>query len=483
MKRLTPSIRTQLLFWLVIPILVLLSVGVALSYGLAIGLATDAYDKGLLDSVYAIARCIERKGDKIVVDVPPAALAILQDDISDKVYYQVLDKDGKLIAGNRDMPPFKPRVDLVENASDCRDATIGGEQVRIAVVNVAVPRDPKAHVYIQVGETMHQRERIADQILVGIIIPQFGILALSALLVWFGVRRGLMPLGNVRDAVASRSPVDLSPLAVDNVPREVRPLVTAINELLDRLEKDLQAQRRFVANAAHQLRTPIAGLKTQTEVALRQTNPEDVKHALSLIHVGAERAARLANQLLALARAEPGAVDPQTWRTYDLSSVAKNACREFVPQALSKNIDLGFDAWHQPVFIKCDEASLHELTCNLIHNAVQYTQAGGSVTVRVERSVTASGVFADLVVEDNGPGIPLEERDQVFERFYRLIDRKVSGSGLGLAIVREIALLHEADIAIGDGPNCIGTRVLVRFRPVTEGAAHPVTPTSMAISI
>jgi len=471
MRRLTPSIRTQLLLWLVTPILVLLSVGDALSYGLAINLATDAYDKALVDSVYSIARCIQRKGDKITVELPPAALAILQDDINDKVYYQVLGTDLKLIAGDRNMPPLKNVAELVENASDCDDGTINGEQVRIAKLRIAVAGDPKKFVFVRVAETMHQREKIADQILIGIIAPQFGILALSALLVWFGVRRGLMPLSNLRDAVASRSAVHLSPIDVDNVPAEVRPLVTAINELLNRLQADIQAQRRFVANAAHQLRTPIAGLKTQTEVALRQTAPDDLRHALSLIHTGAERAARLANQLLALARAEPGALDSKLLQDCDLNTIGKNACREFVLQALAKNLDLGFEQSASPLSISGDEASLHELICNLIHNAIQYTQSGGKVTVRVEGPCGNNSAFADLVVEDNGPGIPTEERERVFERFYRLIDRTVAGSGLGLAIVWEIAKLHHGEITVTDGPDGVGTLVRIHF-PLKPDESH-----------
>jgi two-component system sensor histidine kinase TctE len=307
---------------------------------------------------------------------------------------------------------------------------------------------------------MHARDRIADQILIGVIVPQFAILALSALLVWFGVRRGLVPLSKLRDAVATRSPVDLRPLPIQDVPKEVRPLVTAINELMDRLQQDMEAQRRFVANAAHQLRTPIAGLKTQSELAIRQKDMQEIQHALGLIHMGAERAARLANQLLALARTEPGAVDAGFWRELDLNTIGKNACKEFVPEALTKGIDLGFEAAHQPAVIVGDQLSLHELVCNLIHNAVLYTQAGGAVTVRIEQVEEG---HASLIVEDNGPGIPKEERERVFERFYRLIDKSVAGSGLGLAIVREIAHLHGATVSLGDGPFGVGAKVTVGF--------------------
>jgi two-component system sensor histidine kinase TctE len=449
--------------------LVLLSVEVAFSYGLAVKLATESYDKGLYDDVVAISRCVKRKGDNLFVDVPPAALSILRDDPSDKVFYQVLDSNCKVIAGDTNMPALKPNAALMANQSDFRDGIIDGEQVRIAALNVTIPGEPHRAVFVQVGETMHQRVSVERQILLGIIVPQFGFLALSALLVWFGVRRGLMPLSAVRDAVASRTPADMRPLSLEQVPKEVRPLVLAINELLHRLEQDLQAQRRFVANAAHQLRTPIAGLKTQTEVAIRQTDPAELKHTLAQIHTGAERAARLANQLLALARAEPGAVDSNFWRQFDLNQSARTACKEFVPQALAKNVDLGFDGT-DAVNILGDGASVHELVCNLIHNAVQYTPPGGHVTVRVEQ-VGTEGTHADLIVEDDGPGIPAQERERVFERFYRVTDSKVSGSGLGLAIVREIARLHGAKVSLEDGPDAVGARVRVRFETARTNKA------------
>jgi two-component system sensor histidine kinase TctE len=274
-------------------------------------------------------------------------------------------------------------------------------------------------------------------------------------------------LNNLRDAVASRTPVDLGPIAVEDVPKEVRPLVTAINELLQRLQDDMQSQRRFVANAAHQLRTPIAGLKTQTELALRQSDPADVQHALSLIRTGAERAARLAYQLLALARSEPGAANTELFQQVDLNVVAREATKEFVPEAIRKNIDLGFEGTSQPVHVLGDQSSLHELAANLIDNAVLYTPAGGHVTVRIESGRRDNGVGknAELIIEDDGPGIPAEERDRIFERFYRISDRSASasGSGLGLAIVREIANIHRAEVIVGDGPGGHGASVRIVF--------------------
>ncbi|HEY9760385.1 MAG TPA: sensor histidine kinase N-terminal domain-containing protein [Oculatellaceae cyanobacterium] len=476
-----PSIRTQLLAWLVIPILVLLLVGAALTYGLAIGLATDAYDKALLDSVYSVANCVHyhESDGHIVVDLPPAALAILKDDIKDRVFYQVLDEKLQLLSGDSVLPI--PKVDTMDDltSADYRDGIIGGEDIRIALIKYPVRSPHDRFVYIQVAETLHGREQIGEQILVGVILPQLAMVVISGLVLWFGVTRGLRPLTSVRDAVASRSPLDLRPISVDYTPREVRPLVTAINDLLELLHEDMQAQRRFVANAAHQLRTPIAGLKMQSELALRQSKPEEIRHALNLINLGADRAARLANQLLALARAEPGAVNPALWQRLDLNKLGKNVSRELVTQAIAKNIDLGFEESDVPVWIRGDQASLHELSSNLIENAILYTPSGGRVTVRTFcKPGAGDGQRSCIAVEDNGPGIPAAEREKVFERFYRVSDRGVAGSGLGLAIVREIAKIHGADVQLSDGPNGAGTSVLIEFPYAPKD--NPVSAASSA---
>lgn len=479
MKKHMPSIRTQLLLWLVIPLLVLLSGGAALTYGVAVKFATEAYDKALLDSVYSVAACVKVLDNELVVDLPPPALAILLESMKDKVYYQVLDKRGRLIAGDNTIPPpsrspvFREGESPDPKCADYRSSTIAGERVRIASMNYPLSEKPGESVIIQVAETLHSREQIVNQILIGIVLMELSMVVLVALVIWFGVSRGLAPLRSIRDAVASRTPFDLRPIDVISVPREVRPLVAAIDGLLIRLREDIEAQRRFIANAAHQLRTPIAGLKTQSELALRQRDPGDVHHALQLIYTGAERAGRLANQLLALARAEPGAVDPDLWQMVDLNGVARNASKELVSQALAKGIDISFEGTVEFALIKCDQASVNELTINLIENAVLYTQAGGQVTVRIYCDGTGAGLnnsaadtggsYVTLMVEDNGPGIPLEERGLVFERFYRLSDRGGNGSGLGLSIVREIANAHGAKVTLADSSYGCGTSIAVAF--------------------
>jgi len=464
-KKATPSLRRQLLQWLMIPILVLMLIGALVTYGLAIAFATEGYDQALVDCIHSIASHIVSRDGRVVVDLPPVALEILKDNAKDKLYYQVKDSHGDVIASDTRIPDteFGDASDLNEKEPDYTYGRIRGEEVRIASL---LFREPKSggKVVIQVAETLRAREEFADKILIGLVVPQLFIVVGIGLAIFFGIRRGLTPLNNLRDAVAMRTPHDLGPIPEENVPREVRTLVSAINGLLERLHMDIEAQRRFVANAAHQLRTPVAGLKTQTELALRQTDPADIKHALTLIRTSADRATRLTNQLLTLARTGPEAQDPRTRAVIELSDVAKAVMGELVPQAVERNIDIGFEGASEPATVLGDRWSLHELCSNLIENAIRYTQNGGRVTVRVFAIGDKERVFE---VEDNGPGIPEPERSRVFERFYRVpedgLGKKSSGSGLGLAIVREIANSHGADVKIMSARATEGTIVQVRF--------------------
>jgi two-component system sensor histidine kinase TctE len=268
----------------------------------------------------------------------------------------------------------------------------------------------------------------------------------------------LRPLKEVERAVAARSPADLRELPADSAPREVQPLVIAINELLLRLQEDRAAQKRFVANAAHQLRTPLAGLKTQTDLASRYNDPDELHQSLANIRTSADRAARLVQQLLSLARVEPAVYAPPKHQQVNLNGIVREVTSELVPQALAKNIDLGFEGFEQPCLIMGDRENLYEMTVNLVENAILYTQSGGKVTVRLENLQQPR-----LVVDDNGPGIPAEERERVFERFYRTLGTSVSGSGLGLSIVQEIAEIHDAVVRLTSGPDGTGTSAIVQF--------------------
>jgi two-component system sensor histidine kinase TctE len=244
----------------------------------------------------------------------------------------------------------------------------------------------------------------------------------------------------------------------------VRALVGAMNDLLERLSAALSAQQRFITDAAHQLRTPLAGLRTQTELALRQDDPEEVRRTLRQIDTATARTTHLVNQLLSLARAEPDANRLSAPQALDLVQIARETTTEWVPRALARNIDLGFDSGAASAPIGGDAVLLKEMLNNLLDNAIRYSPPGRQVTV----NVTTDGATALLSVEDNGPGIPPDERERVFERFHRLLGSGADGCGLGLAIVREIAFGHGATVRLEPGANAQGTRVTVAF-PASHG--------------
>jgi two-component system, OmpR family, sensor histidine kinase TctE len=469
------SIRRQLLCWLLIPIMSLWLVGAVVTYILAVDFAGQAYDTALLDSAHAVASRLSFKGSTPVFDLPPVALAILKYNDKDDLFYQVLTSKGQLISGDNAIPP--PHWTELSKEPDFRDEHIGVHQVRVVAIAVPVPDKPNNDfIVIQVAETLQGREEITGNIILGVVLPQFILIAFAAGAVWFGVARGLKPLRDLQDDVSRRTASDLRPVALGNVPKEVKPLVNAINELLQRLGEDREAQKRFVANAAHQLRTPLAGLKTQTELAERQKDQSELKHSLRQIRTSADRATRLVHQLLALARVEPAVFKTTRKEAVDINAIARDATKELVPLALQKNMDLGFEGLRRPHIVSGDSKSLYEMFSNLIENAILYTQPGGKVTVRIEGKDTVA-----LVVEDNGPGIPEQERERVFERFYRSVDNhNVEGSGLGLAIVREIAEAHDAEVTVYTGPGGVGTSVTVEFPDNVEHNFAPPTESPFA---
>jgi two-component system sensor histidine kinase TctE len=291
------------------------------------------------------------------------------------------------------------------------------------------------------------------------MLPQAVLILLAGLAVWYAVGRGLVPLASLQRELATRSHRDLSPLPEQQAPEEVRPLIRAMNELLGRLSQALEAQQRFIADAAHQLRTPVAGIKTQMELVLRQSPAGEAQATLKQLQAATEQTTRLVNQLLSLARAEPGASRGQGGESIDLARLARDTTTEWVPRAIARNIDLGFDSPLAAAHVEGDSFMLREMLNNLLDNAVRYTHPGGQVTVRV----TPRGRGVALSVEDNGPGIPDTERERVFERFHRILGTGAEGCGLGLAIVREIAISHGAEASLSSGANDSGTLVRVDF--------------------
>lgn len=447
------SLRRKLLAWLLTPLLLLWVVGSVVAYFMAINFANIAYDRALFDSTLSIAKHVRLVNGAVTVELSSTELEILLTDETDKIYHKVADAEGNVITGDSALPA--PVGKSASGIPLFHDGAIDGKAIRIASLFLA-PRGESRPVLVQVAETLNRRRILAGEILAGMVIPQLVLILLAALAVWLGVGRGLAPLRQLHDQIAIRTHRDLRPVEELNAPREVRPIIHAINELMARLRAALDAQQRFIADAAHQLRTPLAGLKTQINLALNQNDPEQIQLALRQLNAGNERTIRLVNQMLALARMEPGAAKIETLKPLNLNRLARAAAMEWVPQAFKKGIDLGFEGTEEVITILGDELSLKMLLDNLIDNAIRYTPAGGQVTVRVG----ANGKV--LAIEDNGPGIPAAEREQVFERFYRGAHSEY-GSGLGLAIVHEIAQLHKARITLEAPSGGKGTVVKVAF--------------------
>jgi two-component system sensor histidine kinase TctE len=315
---------------------------------------------------------------------------------------------------------------------------------------------------VQMAETLEKRAKLANEIIKGVILPQFIILPVVLALVWFALSRGLLPLAELQERIRARPIDDLSPIAPNQVPEEITPLVRSLNDMLARLSQSIEMQKRFIADAAHQMKTPLAGMRMQSELALRQTDQQEIHRSLEQLAKSSEAATRLVNQLLALARAENQPQAGTAFEPLDLVDLACNVVRDWVPASFNYRIDLGVEipddipeAPQAPVRIDGNAVMLRELLSNLIDNALRYTPQGGSVTVRVRRDEAAAPGEEPrpvLEIEDTGPGIPPAERLHVFERFYRILGSSAGGSGLGLAIVREIAQQHGAEIDIFGNP-------------------------------
>jgi signal transduction histidine kinase len=431
------SVRYRLLGWLLLPLIALLLAGTLLDYVTALGPANAAYDQALTDAAMAIAGQIKAEHGELIVDLPTAATKVLRTDQYDRIYFAVMGPNGNIIAGDQGLPLLpEPRA---SKGPARYDDEYKGKPVRLVALPVTVGG---MNARVLVGETTIKRTRLAHQILSGMLLPEVLFAAAALTLVWIGVGRGLAPLQRLILEIATRSHADLRPVAEDRVPAEVRPVVHAINDLLKRLEILLRAQRQFLADAAHQLRTPLTGLQVRLEMGLSQSSPEQWQSTLASLKQTTEKTARLANQLLTLARAEAGGQLLTAISELNLRELAQEVGQDWLHRALARQLDLGFEL--AEVVISADPLLIRELLSNLVGNAVGYTDSRGKITVRCG----AFAARAFLEVEDEGPGIPESERVKVFHRFYRIEGAPGNGCGLGLAIVREIATAHGGSVEI-----------------------------------
>ena len=449
------SLFGEILDWMLAPLLLLWPMSIAITYLVAKSIANQPFDHALEDSVTVLAQQVREVDGKLVKRLPGSARDMLRADDVDSVYFQISDQDGHVLDGDRDLP-LPPPTDADRYASASvlfRNDAMHGSQVRVAFSYIALQDGDDGHrALVQVAETLDKRALLANEIIKGVILPQFIILPIVLALVWFALARGLSPLAQLQERIRARPPDDLSPIAPGQVPEEITPLVGSLNEMLARLSLSIEMQKRFIADAAHQMKTPLAGMRMQSELALRQTDQNEIHRSLEQLAKSSQAATRLVNQLLALARAENQPQGGTSLRPLALAELARDTVQDWVPASFSHRIDLGFEQAGQRCEISGDPLMLRELLGNLIDNALRYTPAGGSVTVRVR----ANDAHAVLEVEDTGPGIPPAERGHVFERFYRILGSNVDGSGLGLAIVREIARQHGAEIDVFHNPRAPG---------------------------
>jgi two-component system sensor histidine kinase TctE len=458
MSRVEPTLKRKLLAWLLGPLFGLLILDTFISYSISLNFSNQAYDRSLQEVAREISVYLKFGEAGPRLQIPPAVERVLFVDQDDRLFYKISTEDGKLVGGEPAIRhPAAPR----SAAPVFYDDVLHGEPVRvIASWRLFQESGAKGMVIVQVAETLHKRDRLARDILTSVVLPQLLLIILATVTVYFAIERSLLPLKPLQLAVSNRSHLDLSPIEIRNAPGEVRPLVEEVNELMSRLGRTLELQNRFIADAAHQLKTPVAGIKAQIELALRETDRTTLRRSVAQLYVSADRLSRLVGQLLSLARNEPGAVNAMQMRILDLNALALETTMEWVPEALKRNVDLGFESADAAVMIDGDPDRLRELINNLIDNAVRYSQDGGHATVKV-----TPGGQPQLSVSDDGPRIPVEERKRIFERFHRLLGTHTDGSGLGLAIVSEIASLHNAHITLEEDLDGIGNTFTVFFPP------------------
>jgi two-component system sensor histidine kinase TctE len=449
-----PRLQRLLLAWVLLPQLVVWAAGGAAAYFLTARYVNSTLDQDLLRASRSLARQLKPIGNGLLIDFPRAAQAILEADPDDRYYYMVSLPPGQFVLGNLQLAA--PPPDIAERLQPGQPVLYDGtmpmapdgapQPVRVVALYVTLDGEPNqapALALVQVARSRLVRQQLAHRILVDMLLPLSALVAAMTVVVWVGIRRGLAPLKRLTEQVTGRAPSDLTPLRLEAAPEELQALARALNALLSEIQHHVQAQQRFLADAAHQLRTPLAGLQSQAELALSSAPETALEHRqrLQRLLASATRASHLVNQLLALARLEPRQRLPLD-ETLELSAWAQDIVAMWVPRAMRLGIDLGWtDQPSRPLRVRAHALLLREALDNVLDNALRYVGSGGEVTVGTRRREDGHAV---LWVRDNGPGIAPEHRARVFERFYRAASDD-QGCGLGLAIVRDILRLHGGD--------------------------------------
>lgn len=427
------SLRRQLLAWVLLPLVCAVAVDTWLTHESSVATASVVQDRLLLGSARMIAEQISFEDGSFQHQIPPAALELFQSDEPDRIFYRVTTGAGQLLSGYTDLPV--PAKRFSADSPYFFGANMRGEAVRVVAFFQPVIGNPSVlPVVVEVAQTTHAREHLSSQLWLQAVRQQLLILALSTVFILFGLHRGLRPLIRLRDDVRSRREGSLQPLRTQGIPGELTPLVDSFNDYIQRLENYTQLRSSFIQNAAHQLRTPLAVLNTQISDAQRADNREGGHRSLLAARKTLQQTTRLVNQFLTLSSAEAYVATLTRVSTQQCCDIVQKVLEDLAAQAHHKAIDLGFERAGGDTWVSTDLAALREIAVNLIDNAIRYTPAHGVVTARVQSSDNK----IVLMVEDNGPGVPPESRDKIFQRFHRLGAADATGSGLGLAIVKEL---------------------------------------------
>ncbi|MDD1644480.1 MAG: sensor histidine kinase N-terminal domain-containing protein [Methylococcaceae bacterium] len=449
------SLKTEMLFRLVIPLIFFVIIDAVLSYFVTLHYVDEAYDRWLLDSARSLTQEIKVREGKVFVELPAAALEIFKWDEQDKTYFKITSSEQEMLAGDNLVPePLDPETDWSHPVYF--NDKMYGESVRVVSMLITPDQTPE-RIFVHVAETLNKRRAMMTDILLADMIPQIVLILLTSIFLLTGLKKGLKPLHLLANQIAQRSSHDLSPIPETHVFLEVRTLTDTINELLEAHTQAIATQQRFIANAAHQLRTPLAGLKLQAERALREQDLSGMKPALQQIQNSADRMSHLTTQLLVLARSEPISGGYELLPV-DLCKLVRQTCMDWVPKALQRNMELSFESPEAALYVQGDEILLRELLANLLDNAISYGYDNGNIVVKIHRYPVPC-----LTIEDDGPGIPDNEMDKIFERFYRIPGSPGNGCGLGLAIVKEIADLHKARFELSKSNIKGGTRIDLIF--------------------
>ena len=444
----TSSISRQLIFWLAIPLMLLALCGALVHYFNSVAPGVISSDRRLKEASNALMAHVVVKNGQVSVDADPQIKPPLP--APDSVKYAMRDTQGRLLAGD-------PQLPVAGMSSDSSQVFAMAQMEHRSLRTLTTRFDTRAGVVmITAADVRPAADPAARFGFMSTLLWDFVQLDVTLVLVWVGIQLGLRPVKRLRDEIADRSPLDLRPIE-SSVPREIAPVVVTLNRLFAMLRAAVQSQQQFIANTAHQLRTPITGMQAQLDVLVAEPAAQPIRSRLLTLQEGARQLAHSANQLLTLARADPAANVAAKNQPVDLKAIVGEVAAKFFDRALQANIDLGIDA--RPATVHADPSLLDDLLSNLVDNALKYTPAEGSVTV----SAGVQNERPFLAVEDTGSGIPEADRQRVRQRFYRLPNSPGHGSGLGLAIVEEIARLYGASVSIGTGAKNTGTRILVLF--------------------